>query len=101
MLLLVFIFMQYDLRCTYSLIAFLVSWSVSNKLTCLCSERVVIPATKPYITLQGAGMNLTFVQWHLKASDIGPDGQALTSYNTASVSVFASHFIAQDITFMV
>lgn len=61
----------------------------------------MIPATKPYITLQGAGMNQTFVQWHLKASDIGPDGQTLTSYNTASVSVFASHFIAQDITFMV
>jgi hypothetical protein len=44
-------------------------------------------------------MNRTFVQWHSKASDIGADGQPLTSYNTASVTVWAAHFVAQDITF--
>lgn len=62
-------------------------------------ERVVISATKPFITLQGAGMSSTYVQWHLKASDVGADGAELTAYNTASVTVFASNFIAKDITF--
>lgn len=62
-------------------------------------ERVTIPSTKPFITLKGAGMALTYVQWHSKASDVGPDGVELTAYNTASVTVLASNFIAADISF--
>lgn len=60
-----------------------------------------MPSTKPFITLEGAGMNQTYVQWHLKASDLGANGDELTAYNTASVTVFASNFIARDITFKV
>eukprot|EP00249_Psilotum_nudum_P006918 c2015_g1_i1 orf=215-1237(+) len=63
------------------------------------SERVIISATKPFVTLQGAGRDTTFIEWNLKASDTGPDGQALTSYQTASVTVFASNFIAKDLSF--
>eukprot|EP00250_Pteridium_aquilinum_P007993 c17590_g1_i1 orf=170-1282(-) len=62
-------------------------------------ERVVVPGTKPFITLEGAGMSLTYVQWHLKASDVGSNGAELTAYNTASVTVYASNFVAKDITF--
>ncbi|KAH7292177.1 hypothetical protein KP509_29G054600 [Ceratopteris richardii] len=62
-------------------------------------ERVVIPSLKPFITLQGSGMDLTIVQWHLKASDHDENGAELTAYNTASVTVYASNFVAKDITF--
>ncbi|MCO5588479.1 hypothetical protein L7F22_042436 [Adiantum nelumboides] len=62
-------------------------------------ERVVVPSTKPFITLQGSGMNVTFVQWHLKASDTDEHGMELTAYNTASVTVHASNFVAKGITF--
>lgn len=62
-------------------------------------ERVVVPSTKPSITLEGSGMNETFVQWHLKASDMDGNGIELTAYNTASVTVYADNFTAKDITF--
>ncbi|KAH7292176.1 hypothetical protein KP509_29G054600 [Ceratopteris richardii] len=44
-------------------------------------------------------MDLTIVQWHLKASDHDENGAELTAYNTASVTVYASNFVAKDITF--
>ncbi|KAI5062385.1 hypothetical protein GOP47_0022924 [Adiantum capillus-veneris] len=62
-------------------------------------ERVVVPPTKPFITLEGSGINETYVQWHLKASDTDERGIELTAYNTASVTVYASNFVAKDITF--
>lgn len=62
-------------------------------------ERVVIPASLSYITMQGAGMGLTIINYNLKAADIGTDGSPLTAYNAATVSVFASNFVATDITF--
>ncbi|CAA6666788.1 unnamed protein product [Spirodela intermedia] len=62
-------------------------------------EKVVIPATKPYITFQGAGRRTTVIEWHDRASDRGPDGQQLRTYNTASVTVLASHFSARNISF--
>nr|QIR83159.1 pectin methylesterase 1 [Cunninghamia lanceolata] len=62
-------------------------------------EKVVVPLTKPYITLQGWGKERTVIEWHNKASDVGPDGQELHTYNTASVTVLANHFSARNITF--
>ncbi|KAH9323100.1 hypothetical protein KI387_017739, partial [Taxus chinensis] len=62
-------------------------------------EKVIVPATKPYITLQGWGNERTVLEWHNKASDTGPDGQELHTYNTASVTVLANHFTAKNITF--
>lgn len=64
-------------------------------------EKVVVPTTKPYITLQGAGREETVVEWHDRASDRGPNGQQLRTYNTASVSVFANYFSARNISFKV
>lgn len=61
----------------------------------------MIPATKPYITFQGAGRGTTVIEWHDRASDRGPDGQQLRTYNTASVTVLASHFSARNISFKV
>ncbi|KAL3497487.1 hypothetical protein ACH5RR_040219 [Cinchona calisaya] len=62
-------------------------------------EKVVVPASKPYITFQGAGRDATVIEWHDRASDRGPDGQQLRTYHTASVSVFATYFSAKNISF--
>lgn len=62
---------------------------------------MVVPASKPFITFQGAGRDATVIEWHDRASDRGPDGQQLRTYHTASVTVFASHFTARNISFKV
>ncbi|KAJ8436341.1 hypothetical protein Cgig2_005265 [Carnegiea gigantea] len=62
-------------------------------------EKVVVPATKPYITFQGSGREMTMIEWHDRACDPGADGQQLHTYRTASVTVFASHFSARNISF--
>ncbi|KAK3039476.1 hypothetical protein RJ639_028058, partial [Escallonia herrerae] len=62
-------------------------------------EKVVVPALKPYITFQGAGRDTTVIEWHDRASDRGPDGQQLRTYQTASVTVYASYFSARNISF--
>ncbi|CAN6579458.1 unnamed protein product [Malus baccata var. baccata] len=62
-------------------------------------EKVVVPATKPYITFQGAGKDATVIEWHDRASDPGPNGQQLRTYRTASVTVFANYFSARNISF--
>lgn len=60
-----------------------------------------MPATKPYITFQGAGKDATVIEWHDRASDPGPNGQQLRTYRTASVTVFANYFSARNISFKV
>ncbi|KAH7514174.1 hypothetical protein FEM48_Zijuj11G0060700 [Ziziphus jujuba var. spinosa] len=62
-------------------------------------EKVVVPATKPYITFQGAGRDVTVIEWHDRASDRGPNGQQLRTYRTASVTVLANYFTARNISF--
>ncbi|KAF8379235.1 hypothetical protein HHK36_028667 [Tetracentron sinense] len=64
-------------------------------------EKVMVPVTKPYITFQGAGKEVTVIEWHDRASDRGPKGQQLRTYKTASVTVFANYFSAKDISFKV
>ncbi|CAN4127624.1 unnamed protein product [Withania somnifera] len=62
-------------------------------------EKVVVPETKPYITFQGAGRDGTVIEWHDRASDKGANGQQLRTYQTASVTVYASYFSARNISF--
>ncbi|PNX61029.1 pectinesterase, partial [Trifolium pratense] len=62
-------------------------------------EKVEVPATKPYITFQGEGREVTVIEWHDRASDPGPNGQQLRTYRTASVTVLANYFSAKNITF--
>jgi pectin methylesterase-like acyl-CoA thioesterase len=66
-----------------------------------CREKVVVPASKPYITFEGAGRDATVVEWHDRAGDRGPDGQLLRTYNTASVTVLSNYFTAKNISFKV
>lgn len=60
-----------------------------------------VPSTLPFLTFQGAGASSTSISWNSVAGDIGPDGKALGSYNSASVMVFAPNFVARDIAFKV
>ncbi|XP_075641197.1 putative pectinesterase 68 [Castanea sativa] len=62
-------------------------------------EKVMVPVTKPYITFEGAGRDVTVIEWHDRASDRGPNGQQLRTYRTASVTVFANYFSARNISF--
>lgn len=62
-------------------------------------EKVVVPVTKPYITFEGAGRDVTVIEWHDRARDRGPNGQQLRTYRTASVAVFANFFSARNISF--
>ncbi|XP_072963624.1 probable pectinesterase 68 [Typha angustifolia] len=62
-------------------------------------EKVVVPATKPYLMFKGEGRDVTWIQWHDRAGDRGPDGQQLRTYNTASVTVLANYFTARNISF--
>lgn len=66
-----------------------------------CREKVVVVATKPFITFQGAGRDVTVIEWHDRASDRGANGQQLRTYRTASVTVYANYFIARNISFKV
>jgi len=60
-----------------------------------------VPETKRFITMEGVGRHDTVVEWHDRASDKGPDGHAIGTYKTASVTVFADHFTARNISFKV
>ncbi|KAM7272979.1 hypothetical protein ACFE04_027643 [Oxalis oulophora] len=62
-------------------------------------EKVVVPTTKPYITFQGEGREVTVIEWHDRACDRGADGQMLRTYQTASVTVYANYFSARNISF--
>ncbi|KAA8523185.1 hypothetical protein F0562_009608 [Nyssa sinensis] len=64
-------------------------------------EKVNIPPLKSFITIQGAGAEKTIVQWGDTAQTIGPKGQPIGTYASATFSVNAPYFIAKNITFKV
>jgi len=59
------------------------------------SEKVVIPKTKPNITLQGQGFDITAIAWNDTAYS------ANGTFYCATVQVFGSQFVAKNISFMV
>jgi pectin methylesterase-like acyl-CoA thioesterase len=60
-----------------------------------CSEKVTVPSSKPNITFQGQGFEMTAIAWNDTAKS------ANGTFYSASVSVFASGFVAKNISFMV
>ncbi|MCO5557486.1 hypothetical protein L7F22_011051 [Adiantum nelumboides] len=62
-------------------------------------EKVLIPSSKPFITLKGENAALTYIQWGDIASTIGKDGKPLSTFGSASVAIEADDFIALDISF--
>ncbi|VFQ68088.1 unnamed protein product [Cuscuta campestris] len=63
------------------------------------TEKVTIPPTKSFITIQGAGAECTVVQWGDTAQTIGPNGRPLGTYGSATFAVNSPFFIAKNITF--
>ncbi|KAL7137573.1 hypothetical protein ABFS83_10G101700 [Erythranthe nasuta] len=57
-------------------------------------EKVIIPSTKAYIKIQGAGAENTVVQWGDTASS-QPSG----TYGSATFGIDAPYFVAKNITF--
>ncbi|KAK9734930.1 hypothetical protein RND81_04G172100 [Saponaria officinalis] len=64
-------------------------------------ERVVVPSTKPYISLIGLEnqSSNTVISWNSKASDRTSDGAELGTFGTATISIFSDYFCASEITF--
>ncbi|XP_048551491.1 probable pectinesterase 8 isoform X2 [Triticum urartu] len=57
-------------------------------------EKVTVPATKANITFQGQGFDLTAIMWNDTANS------SHGTFYSASVSVFATGFVAKNISFM-
>ena len=61
----------------------------------LNSEKVMVPKSKPNITFEGQGFTSTTIAWNDTAKS------ANGTFYSGSVQVFASNFIAKNISFMV
>ncbi|KAF8774945.1 hypothetical protein HU200_004990 [Digitaria exilis] len=57
-------------------------------------EKVTIPASKPNLTFQGQGFDLTAIAWNDTAKS------ANGTFYSASVSIFATGFVAKNISFI-
>ncbi|XP_058068865.1 pectinesterase QRT1 [Magnolia sinica] len=62
-------------------------------------EKVIIPATKPYISLIGNQSYETVISWNSKASDRSSDGKIIGTFASASIAVDSDYFCARGITF--
>uniref|UniRef100_A0A6M2EK10 Pectinesterase n=1 Tax=Populus davidiana TaxID=266767 RepID=A0A6M2EK10_9ROSI len=61
-------------------------------------EKIEIPATMAYITLQGAGADRTIIEWD-DTADRMENGRPLGTFDSATFAVNSPYFIAKDITF--
>ncbi|XP_073393916.1 probable pectinesterase 53 isoform X2 [Physcomitrium patens] len=61
-------------------------------------EKIVVPSSKPYVTILGGGWNNTILQWNDTADCADKEGAKLGTYWSASLAVEAQYFIARNIT---
>lgn len=64
-------------------------------------EKVNIPPMKSFITIEGAGAEVTVVQWGDTAQTPGTRGLPLRTFNSATFAVNSPYFVAKNITFKV
>ncbi|XP_047335195.1 probable pectinesterase 53 [Impatiens glandulifera] len=62
-------------------------------------EKVEIPTTMAYVTLQGEGVDKTIIEWDDTADRMGRHGHPLGTYGSSTFAVNSAFFIAKDITF--
>lgn len=67
---------------------------LTDSLRC-CREKVHVPFNKSYITLEGAGMHKSIIEWD------DNEERTLSTATTASVTLDADYFIARNISFKV
>ncbi|XP_020236589.1 probable pectinesterase 53 [Cajanus cajan] len=63
------------------------------------TEKVNIPASKSFITIEGAGADETIVKWGDTAKTLGPNGKPMGTHDSATFTVNSPYFIAKNITF--
>ncbi|KAF3323420.1 pectinesterase QRT1 [Carex littledalei] len=68
-------------------------------LFCFELEKVIIPITKPYISLIGTGQGDTKITWNSKASDFDSTGNPIGTINSATFAVEADYFCAKEVVF--
>lgn len=66
-----------------------------------CREKVEIPATMAYITLEGAGVDKTIIEWDDTADRMDQSGRPLGTYGSATFAINSPGFVAKNITFKV
>lgn len=64
---------------------------LKNALYLCFSEKVVVPADKPYITLSGTNANSTIITWN----------EAWFNQQSATLSILASDFVGRYLTVQV
>nr|DAD40415.1 TPA_asm: hypothetical protein HUJ06_014738 [Nelumbo nucifera] len=62
-------------------------------------EKVDIPATKAFVTLEGAGADRTILQWGDTADRMGSDRRPLGTFASATFAINSPYFVAKNITF--
>ncbi|XP_052191100.1 probable pectinesterase 53 [Diospyros lotus] len=62
-------------------------------------EKVEIPETMAYVSLEGAGADKTVIEWDDTADRTGKDGKPLGTYASATVAIDAPYFVAKNIAF--
>ncbi|KAH7651214.1 Pectinesterase protein [Dioscorea alata] len=63
------------------------------------TEKVNISPMRAFITIQGDGADVTVVQWGDTAQTLGPKGQPIGTFNSATFAINSPYFIAKNITF--
>ena len=54
-----------------------------------------------YITLEGAGLDNTIIEWDDTAGRLGQSGRPLGTFGSATFAVNSPYFIAKNVTFKV
>ncbi|XP_050228469.1 probable pectinesterase 53 [Mercurialis annua] len=62
-------------------------------------EKIEIPGSMWYITMEGAGADKTIIEWDDTADKPGQGGHRLGTYGSATFAVNSPYFIAKNITF--
>ncbi|KAF4371876.1 probable pectinesterase 53 [Cannabis sativa] len=62
-------------------------------------EKVEIPKTMAYITLEGDSVENTIIEWDDTADRLGQSGKPLGTFGSATFAVNSPYFIAKNVTF--
>ncbi|OIW15961.1 hypothetical protein TanjilG_04496 [Lupinus angustifolius] len=62
-------------------------------------DKVKIPLSKPFVTIERVGVDNTILQWGDIAGTRGPQGEKLGINRCATCTLDSTHFIAKNITF--
>lgn len=85
----------------YADLSSLVNFGFRLRINENCREKVDIPASMAYVTLEGERAENTIIEWDDTADRKGKNGKPLGTYASATVAVNSPYFIAKNIAFKV